>query len=121
MTFGGHPILARLRHAATSAVWSLTGGRADVARTVNFGSDWRWKSRPRGGRPKTPLEIRHLIREMSLANPLWGVLNGAASMSARNRRGRSFCHWILRRLFMMLLRDFREPAQPFAVIGVESG
>jgi len=27
----------------------------------------------------------------------------------------------LRRLFMMLLRDFREPAQPFAVIGVESG
>jgi hypothetical protein len=34
---------------------------------------WRWKSRPRGGRPKTPLEIRRLIREMSLANPLWGA------------------------------------------------
>ena len=34
---------------------------------------WRWKSRPRGGRPKTTLEIRHLIREMSLANPLWGA------------------------------------------------
>jgi hypothetical protein len=34
---------------------------------------WRWKSRPRGGRPKTPLEIRHLTREMSLANPLWGA------------------------------------------------
>jgi transposase InsO family protein len=31
------------------------------------------KSRPRGGRPKTPLEIRQLIREMSLANPLWGA------------------------------------------------
>src|ERR1700761_2933655 len=30
----------------------------------------RWKSRPHGGRPKTPLEICHLIREMSLANPL---------------------------------------------------
>jgi hypothetical protein len=30
----------------------------------------RWKSRPRGGWPKTPPEIRHLIREMSLANPL---------------------------------------------------
>jgi hypothetical protein len=26
-----------------------------------------------GGRPKVPLEIRRLIREMSLANPLWGA------------------------------------------------
>jgi hypothetical protein len=24
-------------------------------------------------RPKTPLEIRHLIRKMSLANSLWGA------------------------------------------------
>jgi hypothetical protein len=34
---------------------------------------WRWKSRQRGGRPKVELEIRQLIREMSLANPLWGA------------------------------------------------
>jgi hypothetical protein len=34
---------------------------------------WRWKSRRRGGRPRVPLEIRQLIREMSLANPLWGA------------------------------------------------
>jgi hypothetical protein len=34
---------------------------------------WRWKSRPRSGRPKVALEIRHLIRDMSLANPLWGA------------------------------------------------
>jgi transposase InsO family protein len=34
---------------------------------------WRWKSRRRGGRPKVALEIRQLIREMSLANPLWGA------------------------------------------------
>ncbi len=34
---------------------------------------WRWKSRSRGGRPKVPLEIRQLIRDMSLANPLWGA------------------------------------------------
>ena len=33
----------------------------------------RWKSRARGGRPKIPAEIRRLIREMSLANPLWGA------------------------------------------------
>jgi transposase InsO family protein len=34
---------------------------------------WRWKSRARGGRPKVPVEIRRLIREMSLANRLWGA------------------------------------------------
>jgi transposase InsO family protein len=34
---------------------------------------WRWKSRSRGGRPKVPVEIRQLIREMSLANRLWGA------------------------------------------------
>jgi hypothetical protein len=34
---------------------------------------WRWKSRSRGGRPKIPGEIRRLIREMSLANVLWGA------------------------------------------------
>jgi hypothetical protein len=33
---------------------------------------WRWKSRPRDGRPTVPLEIRPLIREMSTANPRWG-------------------------------------------------
>ena len=34
---------------------------------------WRWKSRCRVGRPKVPLEIRQLIRDMSRANPLWGA------------------------------------------------
>src|SRR5713226_1278073 len=34
---------------------------------------WRWKSRSCGGRPKIPAEIRRLIREMSLANRLWGA------------------------------------------------
>jgi hypothetical protein len=40
---------------------------------AGFRSFWRWKSRCRGGRPKVPLEIRQLIREMSLANPPWGA------------------------------------------------
>src|SRR5215213_2546158 len=40
---------------------------------AGFRAYWRWKSRPRGGRPKTPLEIRQLIRDMSIANPLWGA------------------------------------------------
>jgi len=34
---------------------------------------WRWKSRSLGGRPKISRETRRLIREMSLANPLWGA------------------------------------------------
>src|SRR5665213_3360165 len=34
---------------------------------------WRWKSRRRGGRRRMPLKICRLIREMSIANPLWGA------------------------------------------------
>jgi putative transposase len=34
---------------------------------------WRWKSRPRTGRPTVPKEVRDLIRTMSRANPLWGA------------------------------------------------
>jgi len=40
---------------------------------AGFRSYWRWKSRHRCGRPIAPLEIRRLIREMSIANPLWGA------------------------------------------------
>jgi hypothetical protein len=56
---------------------------------AGFRAWWRWKSKPRGGRPRTPDEIRQLIREMSVANPLWGLpastVNSLSSawMSAR--------------------------------------
>jgi transposase InsO family protein len=65
---------------------------------------WRWKSRSRGGRPKVPMEIRRLIREMSLVNRLWGAprIHGellklgievaqstVAKYMAKNGRGRS--------------------------------
>src|SRR6266404_5609048 len=40
---------------------------------AGFRSYWRWKSRHRCGRPTVLLEIRRLIREMSIANPLWGA------------------------------------------------
>jgi transposase InsO family protein len=40
---------------------------------AGFRHYWRWKSRPRWGRPGVSAEIRQLIREMSLANPLWGA------------------------------------------------
>jgi hypothetical protein len=40
---------------------------------AGFRAYWRSQSRPRGGRPKTSLEIRRLIRDMSIANPLGGA------------------------------------------------
>jgi hypothetical protein len=40
---------------------------------AGFRMFWRWKSQCRAGRPKVPVEIRQLIRDMSLANPLWGA------------------------------------------------
>jgi hypothetical protein len=40
---------------------------------AGFRSLWRWKSRGRGGRPLVRPEIRRLIQDMSLANPLWGA------------------------------------------------
>jgi len=40
---------------------------------AGFRRYWCWKSRIRWGRPGVSAEIRQLIREMSLANPLWGA------------------------------------------------
>src|ERR1700716_3843468 len=40
---------------------------------AGFRAYWRWKSRRRGGRPTVPPEMRKLIHEMSIANPLWGA------------------------------------------------
>lgn len=34
---------------------------------------WRWRSRPRGGRPKITDEIRGLIRRLAEENPDWGA------------------------------------------------
>jgi hypothetical protein len=71
---------------------------------MGFRLYWRWKSRARGGRPRIPGDIRRLIREMSLANRLWGAprIHGellklgievaqstVAKYMARSGRGRS--------------------------------
>src|SRR6476660_8084330 len=40
---------------------------------AGFRSLWRWKSRRRAGRPQVSFEVRRLIRDMTLANPLWGA------------------------------------------------
>jgi transposase InsO family protein len=40
---------------------------------AGFRTYWRWKSGSRGGRPRASAEVRSLIHEMSVANPLWGA------------------------------------------------
>jgi len=40
---------------------------------AGFRGYWRWKSRPRGGRPRIDTEPRVLVRRMSVENPLWGA------------------------------------------------
>jgi hypothetical protein len=40
---------------------------------AGFRAYWRWRLGPRGGRPKTPADVRQLILEMSVANLLWGA------------------------------------------------
>src|SRR4029077_11769486 len=43
---------------------------------------WRWKSKARGGRPAVPLEIRKLIREMSIANQRLGSMENFSSSAS---------------------------------------
>jgi hypothetical protein len=40
---------------------------------AGFRRYWRWKSRARGGRPAIEADLRALIRQMSIDNPLWGA------------------------------------------------
>ena len=40
---------------------------------AGFRRYWRWKSRSRGGRPQIDVELRALIRQMSMENLLWGA------------------------------------------------
>jgi transposase InsO family protein len=40
---------------------------------AGFRRYWCWKSRSRGGRPQIDMDLRALIRRMSIENPLWGA------------------------------------------------
>ncbi len=57
-----------------AAPWRLSDRKPSFVGTAQvFACYWRWRSRPLGGRPKVPLELRQLIRDISIANPLWGA------------------------------------------------
>src|SRR6202162_5867616 len=40
---------------------------------AGFRCYWRWKSRSLGGRPQINTDLRALIRQISIENPLWGA------------------------------------------------
>ena len=40
---------------------------------AGFRRYWRWKSRSLGGRPQIDVDLRALIRRISMDNPLWGA------------------------------------------------
>jgi putative transposase len=48
---------------------------ATVVAWYRRGFAWYWtrRSRPRGGRPPIGADVRRLVREMAVANPLWGA------------------------------------------------
>ena len=69
-------LFARLYHLAPGVLNALKIVKPETVirwHCAGFRAYWRRKSGPRGGRPQTPLEIRRLIRDVSLANPLWGA------------------------------------------------
>jgi hypothetical protein len=65
--------LYRLAPSVLNALTIVKPGTVIKWHRAGFRLYWRWKSRPHGGRPKASSEVRQLIREMSLENPLWGA------------------------------------------------
>ena len=69
-------VFARLYHLAPGVLNALKIVKPETVirwHRAGFRAYWRRRSGPRWGRPQTPLEIRRLIRDVSLANPLWGA------------------------------------------------
>jgi hypothetical protein len=77
-TFGNvdRLIFAGLYGLAPNALRTLVIVRPETVirwHRAGFRLYWRWKSKSPGGHPKLPVDIRALIRDLSLANPLWGA------------------------------------------------
>jgi hypothetical protein len=56
---------------------------------AGFRHYWRWKSRSLGGRPQMDTELRALIRQMSIENPLWFLVRTLAQCSNVDCRPRA--------------------------------
>src|SRR5713226_2121752 len=69
-------LLVRLSRLVPTTLEALTVVRPETVirwHRADFRAYWRFRSRPRGGRPKMPLDIRQPVRDMSVTNPLWGA------------------------------------------------
>ncbi len=69
-------VFAGLYHLAPGVLKALKIVKPETVirwHRAGFRAYWRRRSGPREGRPQTPLELRRLIRDVSLANPLWGA------------------------------------------------
>ena len=71
--------LCRLFPSARSALTIVKPETVLRWHRAGFRLYWRWKSRSRGGRPKVPIELRSLVRRMSLENRLRGPRASMAS------------------------------------------
>jgi transposase InsO family protein len=67
---------------------------------TGFRSYRRWKSRNRGGRPRIDTDLRALIKQMTLENPLWGaprvhgeLLKRLRSISVHRREAHAETAW----------------------------
>src|SRR6478672_10843989 len=67
-------VFGRLYHLAPGVLNALKIVKPETVirwHRAGFRAYWRRRSGP--GRPQTPLELRRLICDVSLANPLWGA------------------------------------------------
>ena len=91
-SFADHLIFVGLYRLAPTVLNALAIVKPETVikwHRAGFRSYWRWKSRRGGGRPTVAPEIRKLIREMSIANPLWerrgSMENSSRSASISDR------------------------------------
>ena len=86
---------------------------------AGFRRYWHWKSRRQGGRPQVQSELRALIRQISVENPLWG-----ANIEQKGRRHlectekRRSIHITQNLRFLYCLPD---PVQPAAIAVRQAG
>src|SRR5262252_220579 len=76
LTNGDRLFLAQLYRWFPSVLKTITIIRPETLvrwHRAGFRRYWRWKSRSLGGRPRVDADLRAMIRQMSVDNPLWGA------------------------------------------------
>jgi len=76
LTLWDRLFFAALYHVQPDVLRSISIVRPETVvrwHRAGFRLYWKHKSRCKAGRPRVPAEVRALIREISIANPLWGA------------------------------------------------